>query len=92
MSVFRNQAGQLVGTQMTDATSGADFTATVSVFVTGDAGTMVAGAGTVTHKGRGYHVYAPTQGETDYVVVDFTFTGTNAVPKTESLETEIVNV
>lgn len=85
--MFRNQAGQVIGVQMVTAADGTPFTGTVSVFVTEDGGTQTAGAGTITHKGNGYHSYAPTAGETDASHIAFTFTGTGAVPATVQVET-----
>lgn len=84
--MFRNQSGQVIGVQMVTAADGTPFTGTVSVFVTEDGGTQTAGAGTITHKGNGYHSYAPTAGETDASHIAFTFTGTGAVPATVQVE------
>lgn len=78
----KNVAGQFTGAQMVSATDGSAFTGTVSVFVTIDNGSQAAGSGTVTHKGNGFHSYAPTQAETNGDRVAFTFTGTGAVPAT----------
>jgi hypothetical protein len=81
----KNVAGQKIGAQMIDATSGAAFTATVTVYVTGDAGTQAigsVGSGVCTHKGNGYHTYAPSQAETNYALAAFTFIGTGAIPQT----------
>ena len=74
---------------MIDVTSGAAFTGSVSVLVTGDAGAQGAGGGTVTHEGNGYHSYAPTQAETNYTHVAFTFTGTGAITSTVQVYTEL---
>lgn len=78
----KNVAGQTVGAQMISATDGSDFTGSVTCYVTGNGGTQAAGGGTVTHKGNGYHSYAPTQAETNYDHVAFTFKGTGAVTAT----------
>lgn len=81
----KNVAGQKIGAQMVDATTGAAFTSAVTVYVTGDAGTQAVGsvgAGACTHEGNGYHTYAPAQAETNYDLVAFTFIGTGAVPAT----------
>lgn len=83
----KNVAGQTIGAQMIDASTGGAFTSTVSVVVTGDAGTQGAGSGAVTHEGNGYHSYAPSQAETNYDHVAFTFTGTGAVPATVQVYT-----
>lgn len=79
----RNVASQHVGAQMITAADGTAFTGTVSVSVTGDSGTQGAGGGTApAHEGNGYHSYTPTQAETNYTHVAFTFTGTGAIPVT----------
>lgn len=86
----KNVAGQMVGAQLINATTGAAFTAAVTVSVTGDAGTQATGsvgAGACTHEGNGYHTYAPAQAETNYDLVAFTFTGTGAIPVTVQIYT-----
>ncbi len=68
---------------MVTAADGSEFTGSVTVYVTGDAGTQAAGSvgsGACTHEGHGYHTYAPAQAETNYDLIAFTFTGTGAVP------------
>lgn len=84
----KNVAGQKIGAQLISATDGSAFTGSVSVYVTGDGGTQNAGGGTVTHEGNGYHGYAPTQAETNYDHIAFTFTGTGAVPATAQVFTD----
>jgi hypothetical protein len=86
----KNVAGQAVGAQMVDATTGGAFSGSVTVSVTGDAGTQATGSvgsGACTHEGNGYHTYAPAQAETNYDLVAFTFTGTGAVPATVQIYT-----
>lgn len=81
----RNVTGQVIGAQMTNATNGADFTGAVTCFVTGDGGTQAVGtvgAGACTHEGLGFHTYTPSQAETDYAEIAFTFTGTGAITAT----------
>lgn len=81
----KNVASQKVGAQLVSATDGSAFTGSVTVYVTGDAGTQAAGSvgsGACTHEGNGYHTYAPAQAETNYDLIAFTFTGTGAVPVT----------
>jgi hypothetical protein len=78
----KNVASQVIGAQMVSATDGSAFTGTVSVAVTGDGGTQSAGGGTVTHEGNGFHSYTPTQAETNFDHIAFTFTGTGAIPVT----------
>lgn len=81
----RNTAGQFIGAQLVSATDGSAFTGTVTVYVTGDAGTQTigsVGSGVCVSEGRGLHSYAPAQAETNFDHVAFTFTGTGAVPAT----------
>ena len=86
----KNVASQFVGCQLVSATDGSAFTGSVTVYVTGDAGTQAAGsvgAGACTHEGNGFHTYAPAQAETNYDHVAFTFIGTGAVPSTVQIFT-----
>lgn len=81
----KNVASQSIGVQMVSATDGSAFTGSVTVYVTGDAGTQAVGSvgsGACTHEGNGYHTYAPSQAETNYDLIGFTFIGTGAVPVT----------
>lgn len=81
----KNVAGQKIGGQLVSATDGSAFTGSVTVYVTGDAGTQAAGSvgsGACAHEGNGYHTYAPSQAETNYDLVAFTFIGSGAVPAT----------
>lgn len=84
-TVKKNVASQVIGAQMVSATDGSAFTGSVTVYVTGDAGTQAigsVGSGACTHEGNGFHTYAPAQAETNYDHVAFTFIGTGAVPGT----------
>ena len=86
----KNTSGQKIGAQMISATDGSAFTGSVTVYVTGDAGTQGAGSvgsGACTHEGNGYHTYAPAQAETNYDLIAFTFIGTGAIPQTVQVET-----
>lgn len=88
--MIRNGAGQSIGAQMIDATAGAAFTGTVTVYVTGDAGTQAlgsVGSGICTHEGNGYHTYKPATAETDYLLIAFTFIGAGAIPQTIQVTT-----
>lgn len=81
----KNVASQVVGAQMVSASDGSAFTGSVTVYVTGNAGTQAigsVGSGACTHEGNGFHTYAPAQAETNYDHVAFTFVGTGAVPAT----------
>lgn len=87
----KNTAGQAIGAQMITAGDGTVFTGTVTAYVTGDAGTQAigsVGSGVCTHKGNGYHTYAPAQAETNYDLIAFTFIGTGAVASTVQTYTE----
>ena len=84
----KNVAGQVVGAQMTTAADGSNFTGSVTVYVTGDAGTQTigsVGSGICTHEGNGLHVYLPAQAETNFDHVAFTFVATGAVTQTVQL-------
>jgi len=87
--VRKNVAGQVIGAQMVSAINGSAFVAGVSVAVTGDGGTQTPGAGTLAHEGNGLWSYVPTQAETNFAHVAFTFTGANAVPTTVQVYTEL---
>lgn len=85
-------AGQKIGVQMVSASDGSAFTGSVTVYVTGDAGTQSigsVGSGVCTHEGNGYHSYAPAQAETNYDLIAFTFVGSGAVPVTVQIYTAI---
>ena len=88
----KNVASQVIGVQMVSATDGSAFTGSVTVYVTGDAGTQSVGSvgsGACTHEGNGYHTYAPSQAETNYDLIAFTFIGTGAIPQTIQVETRV---
>jgi len=87
----KNVSGQKIGAQMVSASDGSAFSGTVTVYVTGDAGTQAigsVGSGICTHEGNGYHTYAPAQAETNYDLAAFTFIGTGAVPVTVQVYTD----
>jgi len=88
--MIRNQSGQAIGAQMTNATTGADFAGTVTVYVTIDAGTQTigsVGSGLCTSEGNGYYTYAPAAAETDGNLIAFTFKGTGAITATIQVAT-----
>lgn len=81
----KNVASQVIGAEMITAADGTAFTGSVTVYVTGDGGTQAlggTGSGICTHEGNGFHSYVPTQAETNYNHVGFTFVGTGAIPAT----------
>lgn len=85
----KNIAGQVIGAQMVSAVNGSAFVAGVAVAVTGDGGTQTPGAGTLVHEGNGFWSYVPTQAETNFAHIAFTFTGANAVPTSIQVYTEL---
>ena len=78
----KNTAGQTIGAQMLSDTDGSVFTDAVTVYVIGDAGSQSLGSGVCTYEGNGYHSYAPSQAETNYDHIAFTFVGTGAITST----------
>jgi hypothetical protein len=91
--MIKNAANQDIGVQMVSVSDGSAFTGVVSVRITGDGGVQTLGtvnspAGSCDHKGNGYHAYYPSQAETNFDHIAFTFTGTGAIPATVQLYTE----
>lgn len=85
----KNVAGQAIGSELS-TTAGGAFTGQATVYVTGDAGTQAigtVGSGLCTHEGNGYHTYRPSQAETNFDLIGFTFTGASAVPETVQVAT-----
>lgn len=81
----KNVASQIVGAQMSSITDGSDFMGTVTCYVAGDGGPQAlgsVGSGVCTHKGNGFHSYTPSQAETNYDHVAFTFKGSGATTAT----------
>lgn len=81
----KNVGTQTIGVQMITAADGTAFTGTTTVYVTGDGGTQALGgtaSGVCTSEGNGFHSYVPTQAETNYDHIAFTFIGTGAIPST----------
>lgn len=87
----KNVAGQVIGAQLVSKTDGSAVTAgTTTVFVTGDGGTQATGtvgSGAATHEGNGFWTYAPSQAETNFDHVAFTFTNATAVPASPQIYT-----
>ena len=81
--MLKNTASQTVSAQLVAVADGEDVTTgTTTVYVTGDAGTQASGGGTVAHEGNGCWSYVPTQAETNYSHVAYTFVNTAAVTAT----------
>jgi hypothetical protein len=78
----KNVAGQTIGAQMTNVSDGEVFTDAVTVYIDGDGVGQVLGGGVCTYKGNGFHSYAPSQAETNYDHIAFTFVGTGAITST----------
>jgi len=68
----KNTAGQHVGATMNAIADGDPITTGVTLVVTGD-GTQSASGGTLAHKGNGVWDYIPTQAETNFNNVMYTF-------------------
>lgn len=89
--MIKNQAGQSVVAQLIDRTDGSAVTlGPTSVFVTGDGGVQGAGGGAVEHEGNGCWRYEPTQAETNYDHVAFTFVNASSVTVSVQIYTRIV--
>lgn len=89
----KNVASQYIAAQIIDTSGAAVTSGTTTVYVTGDAGTQASGGGTVAHEGQGCWSYAPTQAETNYTHIAFTFTNnsSNAIPATINVYTVAFN-
>lgn len=91
IAMLKNTSGQKIGSQMLTIADGSPFTGSVTVYVTGDAETQAAGSvgsGACTHEGNGYHTYAPSQAETNYDLIAFTFVGSGAYNQTIQVATQ----
>lgn len=79
----KNVASQVVCAQLNATADGsAVTTGTTTVYVLGDGGTQGSGSGTVTHEGQGCWSYVPTQAETNYNHVAYTFVNSSAIAQT----------
>jgi len=84
----KNTAGQVVIAELVSSSDGSSVTSgTTNVYVLGDGGTQSAGSGTVTHEGNGCWSYAPTQAETNYDHIAFTFVNSSAISVTVQVYT-----
>jgi hypothetical protein len=86
----KNVGSQIIGAQMVNISDGLAFTGTARVAITIDGGVQdTTPNGTVTHEGRGYHSYNPSQAETNGDIIAFTFddAGGLAVPVTVQVYT-----
>lgn len=78
----KNVASQNVACQINSAVDGTPITSSVTIRVNGDGGTQGAGGGTLTHEGNGAWNYVPTQAETNFAHVAFTFLHSTGVAQT----------
>lgn len=88
--MIKNLTGQVIGGEVINAATGADFAGTVTVYITGDGGTQTigsVGAGICTLEGKGYYTYRPSAAETNYDLIAFTFTGVGAITATTQVAT-----
>lgn len=89
VNMKKNQAGQTTGAQMTFL-NGDDFTGSVKVYVTGDNASQAIGSvggGVCANKGNGYFVYSPSQAESNFARVAFSFKGVGAATVTVTIFT-----
>lgn len=87
----KNVSSQIVGVQMITAADGTAFSGSVTCYVTGDNGTQTlgtVGSGVCASKGNGLFNYAPSQAETNYNFIQFTFIGTGAITQTLPVYTD----
>lgn len=88
--MIRNIAGQVASGQVINASTGAAFVGTVTVYITIDGGTQTIGSvasGVCAAEGNGLYTYNPTAAETNGAQISYTFTGTGAVPSTTTYDT-----
>lgn len=88
--MIRNVSGQPIGANIRDATTGAPYAGTVTVYIKGDLtpqfqGTV--GGGVAANNTKGYFEYVPAATETDFNHIAFTFDGPGAVGATIQIET-----
>lgn len=79
---LKNTAGQKVQVGVS-ALDGSPFSGSVTVYVLGDGGAQAVGSvgsGACTNEGNGAYSYTPSQAETNYEEVTYTFIGTGASP------------
>lgn len=88
--MIRNTTGQIAAGQVINATTGAAFAGTVTVYVTIDGGVQAigsVGSGVCAAEGNGLFTYVPAQAETNGASISFTFVGTGAIPSTTTYDT-----
>jgi hypothetical protein len=89
---LKNVSGQAVAASLVSKTDGSNVTGgSCTVYVLGDAGTQGTGGGTVTDEGNSCWSYQPTQAETNYNHVAYTFVHASAVSQTVNLYPTVLN-
>lgn len=76
--MLKNIASQVISALLLDTLGAPVTTGTTSVYVTGDAGTQSLG-GTAIHEGNGLWTFLPSQANTNYDHIAFTFVNGGAV-------------
>lgn len=88
--MLRNVGGQAIGSQVNTITTGGPFVGEVKVYITGDGGIQALGAvngGVCEAEGNGYYSYKPSQAETNFGLIAFTFIGGGSIPATVQVVT-----
>jgi len=91
--MIKNTGGQKVGAQMLLASDSSAFTDIVTCYLCGDSEVQVLGTvntGVCINEGNGFYTYTPSQAETNFDYIAFTFIGTNAIPVTTQIYTAII--
>jgi len=80
--VLKNVPNQVIGVQMTNVLDGTEFKGQVDIHMSNDGANIVNGEvnfGACVHRGDGYHNYFPSQAETNYDHIAFSFSGNGAI-------------
>jgi hypothetical protein len=78
----KNLANQNIAAQINSVTTGGPITSGVSIFLNPNNTGQVAGTGVLVHAGNGSWVYTPTQAETNYNYIAFTFVCATGINQT----------
>jgi hypothetical protein len=78
----KNVASQVVAAQLLSASGENVTSGTTTVYYLGDAATQTAASATATHEGNGCWSFGPSQAETNFDHVAYTFTNTNSISVT----------
>ena len=88
--MFRNVANQNIGSQLITKADGSPFSGIALVVIDGDGNGQISSSGIgPTSAGHGYYNYQPTQAETNYSHIAFTFYDAAglAIPSTIQVDT-----